>query len=274
MIATGAPGTTADERATARRTAMTFLARSLALATTLALLPGTALASPTTLATLQTVAVANDAGVAEALAQPAEPAQVSVTVSNVTGSAPACTTAPAVATAVPVAEAATVPGPTVAAPPSPPPPTYVPSPYADRIHKDRKSGKGLLIGGLSLGGFTYLYVSLAGALVIDKARNMQSDDPLTPGNEGRARDERRAFGRAMLIPVVGPALAIPKADTALQAWGAGLATITQLTAVTMTLVGMHRLARARRFERLEQQRLSMGAMASAQGGQVSLAVRF
>lgn len=247
---------------------MTFVARSLALATTLALLPGTALANPSTLATLQTVAVVDDAGVAQALAQPAAPGstQVSVMVSTAASEpAPACATAPAAA-------ASPVPAPTVAATPTPPSPP--PSPYADRIYKDRKSGKGLLIGGLSLGGFTYLYVSLAGALVIDKARSMPSDDPFTPGNEGRARDERRAFGRAMLIPVVGPALAIPKADTALQAWGAGLATITQLTAVTMTLVGLHRLARARRFERLEQQRLSLGAMASAQGGHVALSMRF
>lgn len=245
---------------------MTSLARSLALATTLVLLPGTALANPTTLATLQTVAVANDAGVAQSLAQPAEPGstQVSVMVSTATSeSTPACATA---------TTTAAVPAPIVEA--TPPAPTYTPSPYADRIHKDRKSGRGLLIGGLSLGGFTYLYVSLAGALIIDKARSMPSDDPLTPGNEGRARDDRRAFGRAMLIPGIGPALAIPKADTALQAWGAGLATITQLTAVTMTLVGIHRLARARRFERLEQQRLSVGAMASSQGGHVSLSMRF
>lgn len=260
MIAARGSGTTAD--------AMTFLARSLALATTLALLPGTALANPTALATLQTVAVANDAGVAEALAQPAAPGSTEVTVMVSTaagGSAPASATAPA-------CDATAVPAPTVT--PTPPPPTYTPSPYADRIHKDRKSGRGLLIGGLSLGGFTYLYVSLAGALIIDKARTLPSDDPLTPGNEGRARDDRRAFGRAMLIPGIGPALAIPKADTALQAWGAGLATITQLTAVTMTLVGLHRLSRARRLERLEQQRLSLGAMASSQGGHVSLAVRF
>lgn len=266
MIAARGSGTTAD--------AMTSFARSLALATTLALLPGTALANPTTLAnptalaTLQTVAVANDAGVAQALAQPAEPSSTEVTVmvsTAASGSAPACTTAPA-------SDPAAVPAPTVT--PTPPPPTYTPSPYADRIHKDRKSGRGLLIGGLSLGGFTYLYVSLAGALIIDKARTMPSDDPLTPGNEGRARDDRRAFGRAMLIPGIGPALAIPKADTALQAWGAGLATITQLTAVTMTLVGLHRLGRARRLERLEQQRLRVGAMASSQGGHVALSVRF
>lgn len=240
---------------------MTSLARSLALAVTLSLLPGVAQANPATLAALQTVAVANDAGAAQALVQPTAPStQVTVNVSA--GSGPACATDPAATT------------PTVS--PAPPPPSDYPppSPYYDRIHKDRKSGRGLLIGGVSLGAFTYLYVSLAGALIIDKARTMPGDDPFTPGNEGRARDERRAFGRAMLIPGIGPALAIPKADTALQAWGAGLATITQVTAATMALVGIHRLARARRLERLEQQRLSLGAMASSRGGHVAVSVRF
>lgn len=239
---------------------MTSLARSLALAVTLSLLPGLAQANPATLAALQTVAVANDAGAAEALVQPAAPStQVTVNVTGA-GSGPTCATGPA------------APAPVVT--PAPPPPSYVPSPYSDRIHKDRKSGRGLLIGGLSLGAFTYLYVSLAGALVIDKARSMPDDDPFTPADEGRARDERRAFGRAMMIPGIGPALAIPKADTALQAWGAGLATITQVTAATMALVGIHRLARARRLERLEQQRLSLGAMASSRGGHVAVSVRF
>jgi hypothetical protein len=243
---------------------MTSLARSLTLAVALSLLPGVAQANPATLATLQTVAVANDDGAAQALVQPAAPStQVTVNVGSA-GSAPACATGPATPAPAPAPVAST----------EPPPPSYVPSPYYDRIHKDRKSGRGLLVGGLSLGGFTYLYVSLAGALIIDKARTMPGDDPLTPGDEGRARDDRRAFGRAMMIPGIGPALAIPKADTAMQAWGAGLATITQAAAITMTVVGIHRLGRARRLERLEQQRLSLGGMATATGGHVSLGVRF
>jgi hypothetical protein len=254
-------GTTATSARKVRRTAMNTLARTLALTTGLALLPGIARATPTapaTLAALQTVAVADDAGVAQALAQPAAPGstQVTVTMSS-TGPAPA----PACAAA---------PAPTVAEPVRSYPP---PSPYYDRIHKDRKSGRGLLIGGLTLGGFTYLYVSLAGALIFDKARAMPTDDPLTPHDEGRARDDRRAFGRAMMIPGIGPALAIPKADTALQAWGAGLATITQVTAITMALVGLHRLGRARRLERLEQ-RWQLGAVASAHGGHVAVGMRF
>lgn len=224
---------------------MTFLARSLALAGTLALLPGTALAVPTTttLAALQTVAVADDSGVAQALAQPGT-TQVTVTVSTTDGAA----------------------APTVS--PPPPPPVYTPPPYSDRIYKDRKSGRSLLIGGITLGVTAYVYTSLAGALVFDKARDMR-DDPLTMEDEGRDRADRRAYGRALMIPGIGPALAISKADTAMRAWGAGMAGLTQAAALTMTIVGLHRLGRANRRERL-----SFGAMASGQQAHASMTVRF
>jgi hypothetical protein len=237
---------------------MIFLARSLALATILALLPGTALANPGTLAVLQTVAVANDAGVAQALVQPTEPGTTQVTVVVSTTGAPTDGAAPA--TPVPT------PAPAVA--PTPPPPVYEPPPYSDRIYKDRKSGRSLLIGGITLGVTAYVYTSLAGALVIDKARALH-DDPLSMENEARHRADRRAYGKAMLIPGIGPALAIPKADTAMRAWAAGMAGLAQAAAVTMTLVGIHRLGRARRLERL-----SWGAMASSQQAHVSMAVRF
>jgi hypothetical protein len=241
---------------------MTFLARSLALATALALLPGTALANPSTLAALQTVAVANDAGVAQALVQPAEPGttQVTVVVSTTAGEPTA-----ALPEAAEIAYPPTV-APTVA--PTPPPPVYEPPPYSDRIYKDRKSGRSLLIGGITLGVTAYVYTSLAGALVIDKSRALH-DDPLTMENEARHRADRRAYGKAMLIPGIGPALAIPKADTAMRAWAAGMAGLAQAAALTMTVVGIHRLGRARRFERL-----SWGAMAGSQQAHVSMSMRF
>lgn len=221
---------------------MTFLARSLALATTLALLPGTALANPATLATLQTVAVADDAGVAQALVQPGTTKVTVVVDTAAPVAAPACEVTP---------------------------PIHAPQPYYERIRKDRKTGRGLLIGGAALGGLAYLYTSLAGALAIDKARGLATDDPGTPGNEGRARAERRAYGRALLVPGIGPALAIPRADTAIRAWGAGIAGVTQAVAIGMTIVGLYHLGRAHRLERL-----SLGAMAGAQQAHVSLAVRF
>jgi len=244
---------------------MTLLARSLALTatlTTLTLLPGVALANPTTLATLQTVAVVNDAGAAQSLVQPAEPGttQVTVMVSTTEGE-PTAALPEAAEIAYPPDAAAT-----------PPPPVYTPPPYSDRIYKDRKSGRSLLIGGLTLGVTAYIYTSLAGALVMDKAPRIQ-DDPTTMMNEAHQRADRRAYGRALMIPGIGPVLAISKADTAMQAWGASMAGLTQAAALTMTIIALHRFGRANRLERL-QQRMSLGAMASSQQAHVSLAVRF
>jgi hypothetical protein len=98
---------------------------------------------------------------------------------------------------------------------------------------------------------------------------MTPDDAFTPQDEGRHRRERRAYGRALLIPGVGPALAIPRADTAMRAWGAGMAGLTQALCLGMVIVGAHRLARARRFERL-----SFSAMGTAQAAHVSMRLRF
>jgi hypothetical protein len=266
MIVAGGIGTTADERASSRGTAMTLLARSLPLAAALALLPGVARADPTapiastTLTALQTVAVANDAGVAEALAQPSTPGTTKVTVEVRTETGSPAPTA-----------AATAPTPEPTAVPEPPLPHlagYQPPPYSERIYQDRKSGPKLVAAGFTLGITAYVFTTLAGALTIDKAREM-TDDPLTPENEARHRADRRAYGRALLVPGIGPGIAIARADTAMRAWGAGFAGLAQGLAVGLTIVGIHRLARARRLERL-----SVAAMAGSREAHVSLGVRF
>ncbi len=224
---------------------MTRLPCSLALATSFALLPSITQASPNpaiAVSALRTASVANDAGVAEAVVQPADPGSTKVTV-----------------------VVSTTPGEgTPAAAPEPPPLTYEPRPFDQRIYDDRKSGRGMLTAGLVLGTSTYVFTALA----IDKAREM-TDDPLTEENEARHRADRRAFGRALLIPGIGPALAIGKADTALRAWAAGFAGLSQAVSVGLVVVGIHRLRRARRLERL-----SFSAMGTAQEAHVALRVRF
>lgn len=228
---------------------MTRSSCSLALITTLALLPTAAQANPNAVATLlalRTVAVANDAGVAEAMVQPADPGTTKVTVvvsTNPDGPAPAAT-------------------------PEPPPPVYEPAPFSHQAYEDRKSGAGMLTAGLVLGTTSYVFTTLAGALTIDKAREL-TDDPLTEENEARHRADRRAFGRALLIPGIGPGLAIARADTAMRAWAAGFAGLTQAVSVGLVVVGIHRLRRARRLERM-----SFSAMGTSQEAHVSLRVRF
>jgi hypothetical protein len=236
---------------------MTRLSCSLALTVTLALLPGAAQANPATLAVLRTVAVVNDAGVAESMVQPAEPGTTKVTV--VVSNEPRRAAAPVVAPeAVP------------AAAPTPPPQLvdYPRSPYADRIYKDRKSAPNLVAAGLAVGTLSYVFSTLAGALVIDRSRRI-TDDPLTETDEARVRRDRRAYGRALLVPGIGPAVAIARADTAMRAWGAGMAGLTQAIGVGLVIVGAHRLARARRLERL-----SFSAMGTAQEAHVAVRVRF
>jgi orotidine-5'-phosphate decarboxylase len=121
---------------------------------------------------------------------------------------------------------------------------------------------------LTLGVSAYVFTTLAGALAIDRSRRI-IDDPLTERDEARQRRERRAYGRALLVPGIGPAVAIARADTAMRAWGAGMAGLTQAVSVGLVIVGMHRLARARRLERL-----SFSAMGTAQEAHVAMRVRF
>lgn len=211
-------------------------------------------ANPATLAAMQTVAVATEPGVATATMAPATTTttQVAVTVSTDVAAEPVATPEPA---------------------PAPPPALtgYVPPPehrYDEQIHDDRKSGRGLLAGGLTLAGSAYLFTSLAGALAIDRSRDF-TDDPLTEGDESRRGQRRRAYGQALMVPGIGPALAIARADTAVRAWAAGLAGLTQAVGVGMALVGVHRLARARRLGRLQ-----LSAMGSSRQAHVALQVRF
>lgn len=165
---------------------------------------------------------------------------------------------------------------TAAAEPEPEPrptptPVYVPTAadrYAAQAHDDRKSGRSLLAGGLAIAGLSYLFTSLGGALAIDKARK-RSDDPLTEEDETRGADRQRAYGRALLIPGVGPILAVHRADRAIRGWAAGVAGLGQAVGVGLTILGVHRLARAKRL-----QRLSVAAMATGRQANVTVGIRF
>lgn len=163
--------------------------------------------------------------------------------------------------------------------PQPPPPTPAPTPtptyvptaadrYAALAYDDKKSGKKLVLAGSLVAGFSYLFTSLGGALAIDRARDMV-DDPLTPQDESRGARARRGYGRALLVPGIGPALAIARADRAMRAWAAGVAGLGQVVGVGLVALGAHRLARGRRYKRL-----SLAAMATPEHAQVTLGLRF
>lgn len=226
---------------------------TIPLLAALTVAPGLAHANPTVVATLPTIAVANDSGVAEAVAPPVGSSTTRVTVEVATSPAKEVTT----------------PAPVE---PRPPAPTeYRPSQaerHAMQAHDDRKAGRALLAGGLTIAGAAYLFTSLAGAIAIDRARDFE-DDPLTEADEGRRGDRRRAFGRALLVPGIGPAVAIHRSDSAVRAWGAGVGGLAQAVGAGLALLGTIRLARAHRLERM-----SVSAAGDARSAHVSLSVRF
>lgn len=214
----------------------------------LALAPRPVLANPTAVAALPTIAIATEPGVAEAVVPPQTGSTTRVTV-----------------------EVAPSPLETVTAPePVPPPDPELSRAYRYRAqaHDDRKSGRGLLTSGVSVAISAYALTSLAGAMAIDRARDFE-DDPLTEPDESLRGDQRRAFGRALLIPGIGPAIAIHRSDSAVRAWAAGVSGLAQALGVGLVLLGTHRLARAHRLERL-----AVSASGDRLGAQVSLRVRF
>ncbi|MEM7155811.1 MAG: hypothetical protein AAF799_23370 [Myxococcota bacterium] len=219
------------------RLALTGAASLMTLA-----LPLSASATPATVANLRTVAVAAE---------------------------PTSTTTTEVTVEVTSEPAATPPPPKPAPPPPPTPEQLRQWERADQVRKDRKSGRGLIISGAMVSGVSYLFTSLAGALAIDRARDMVDDPDTLDVDESARADDRRRFGRALLIPGIGPGLAIARADTATRAWAAGVAGLTQGLGAGLVVLGIARLGRAKRLERL-----NVTGMASSRGAQVSVGLRF
>jgi hypothetical protein len=152
-----------------------------------------------------------------------------------------------------------VPPPVVASQP-PPRPVLVPP---ARL----RGGKQMIIAGAATLGTFYFFSSMVGALAIDKGRQPKHD-PMTGALEGPDR-RRISYGRALLVPVAGPFIAMAHTDTAIQRWGSALTGAAQVTGALLVLAGMVRNARARRWERV-----SLGAGYGAGGASVSIAGRF
>jgi hypothetical protein len=169
------------------------------------------------------------------------------------GEAPAAAPQP-VAPASPPAETVPVvvtqapPSAPVVAAPAPAPvvsPAMVPAPAPD-MHARNKSASFLIGYGAMMLGLTYLGTSALGAVAIDAGKKGRT----SPTGE-RVRDKQRiAFGRSLLVPVVGPFVALGHTDSALKRWGATMSGLTQLASVTMLVAGIvmkNRIRRERRF---------------------------
>ena len=128
-------------------------------------------------------------------------------------------------------------------------------------------GNDLIAAGLaSFGGF-YFFTSLAGAVIIDKARDRKTD--AYTGEKQELDTRRLNYGRALLVPVAGPFIGLAYTSSAKERWAAALTGAVQVTGVVLTMVGLTQKARARRA-----QRYSVGAQVAAGTAMLSLGGRF
>jgi hypothetical protein len=210
------------------------------------------------LARVQPAVAATPSPAAAVTPAPAATVAPTPTTTPVPVAAPVAAT-PTAAWESPAVVVAQVPAPVVS---SPPPPRPVLTPPL-RL----RGGKQLIAAGAVTLGTFYFFSSLAGALVIDKGRKPRHDS--TTGALERPDRRRTNYGRALLVPVAGPFIAMAYSDTAMQRWGAVLNGAAQVTGVVLVLAGMVRNARARRWERM-----SFGAGPAAGGATISLSGRF
>ena len=131
-----------------------------------------------------------------------------------------------------------------------------------------KNRAGMFTAGAVTFGLAYTFTSLAGAIAIDKAKR-DHVDPVTWETSQRIDPRRRAFGRALLVPGVGPFIAIGYTDSARKRWGAAMSGSLQLMAVAMITGAAIARARSRR-----DQRLVPTASLHPGGGALGIAGRF
>jgi hypothetical protein len=181
--------------------------------------------------------------------------------------------APAVAPAAP-ASAAPVsidPAPATATPPTPPPPSAAmvcPPPPPPQI--DVKKGTPLIASGLALTGVTYLFSALSGAITIDKARKRaKPDDPNSPANEAHSTDRERKRGQLLMVPIVGPFLAMKHTDSAVQQFGNVFNGTVQITGIVLAIAGAVRQSRYN-----QAKRWGLAAAPGPEGARISFDVRF
>lgn len=162
----------------------------------------------------------------------------------------------------------------VAAPP--PPPVVVAAPPRPTGPQLNKHAEPLLAAGL--GGFAgiYLLTAYAGAATIDKARDISRSDTGYADGYGygtsRSRDGKmtRNRGRALLIPVAGPFIAMHFTNSARRKYWQAVNGGLQAGSLAMAIIGTRMYAKHRRAKR----RAQVTASASPEGAQLGMSMRF
>jgi hypothetical protein len=148
----------------------------------------------------------------------------------------------------PATEAPVIVVTTAPAPPPPPPPAYTPvvpgtlapspmlvDPHIAALKHQRNSGIGMTISGYTMFGTSYLISALIGTISLDYAADV--------GGTGK-------YGRRMLIPIAGPFIAIPRADSATGGLFTGFLGVIQVAGFVLGTAGAIKLGRANRQLRL------------------------
>ncbi len=142
--------------------------------------------------------------------------------------------APADTTAAPIIIVTSEPA------PAPPPPMLVAPPPAPAVIFDpqraalmqrRNSGLGMTISGFTMFGTSYLISALIGTISIDYANSV--------GGSGK-------YGRRMLIPIAGPFMAIPRADSATGGLFTAFLGVVQVGGFVLGTAGAIKFGRAKR----------------------------
>ena len=130
-----------------------------------------------------------------------------------------------------------------------------PAPTIDKraleLKRKKQRGKGLAIAGVSVLASAYVLQSFVGSLLLDGADS--------------ARE--RAYGRRMLIPVVGPFAAYPVAPSYTAGWFTTLLGGAQLAGIAMSVAGLVKYRKAKR-------QIAAGYAALPGGGGLTLRARF
>lgn len=140
----------------------------------------------------------------------------------------------------------TTPAPAPQPPPPPPvyqtavPGTMAPSPMLVNpqiaaLKHQRNSGLGMTISGYTIFGTSYLISALVGTISLDYAADV--------GGTG-------TYGRRMLIPIAGPFMAIPRADSATGGLFTGFLGVIQVGGFVLGTAGAIKFGRANRQLRL------------------------
>lgn len=152
------------------------------------------------------------------------------------------------------------------APPPPPQVTQAPPPPPQPVGPQLdKRAEPLLAAGL--GGFAALYglTAYAGAATIDKARDISRSD----WSDGDGKMTRNR-GRALLIPVAGPFIAMHFTNSARRKYWQAVNGGLQAGSLAMAIIGARMYNQHRRAKR----RAQFTASASAEGAQLGMAMRF